>query len=244
MMKLAIKAPIEGVIEELRFIENEKGSEGYQRGDLKRIFEYIAEKYGLSFNTVRNAYYKEVRNKTNSFTAEPIQQIRSQKTQINTIYTVGQIVKVKVNNILDYGAFVETLDENRAEGLIHISEVKNSYVDNIFDYFKTGDIIEAKVKKITSNQKIEFSTKDIQLDVDTNKKTPIPNYDPLNDITTFLNGMVGVLSPKAKSKLNEMVQEHGIVKFTIAMMKAGKTFENDLGMVLLDKIQEEVKECL
>lgn len=244
-MNATAKTSLEDILNELRVAEKDKPLDGFQRGELKRLFEHLEQKYNIPFNTVRNTYYKEVRNKVNRFEAQPIQQLRNTPMTPKPSgfsYRIGQIVKVKITNVLEYGAFAETLDGKYSEGLIHISEIRNEYIDDIHHHFKVGDIVEAKIKKITSNQKIEFSTKDLNIMIEKEER-PL-NENSFVEITNFLNGIVGALSPKAKNKLKDMIQEHGAVKFTIAMMQAGKSFENDLGLVLLEQIEKRIEDCL
>ena len=58
-------------------------------------------------------------------------------------YKTGDIVTACVTGIEKYGIFVNI--DNKYDGLIHISEITSSYVRNINDYAKIGEIIRAKV---------------------------------------------------------------------------------------------------
>ena len=58
-------------------------------------------------------------------------------------YKIGEIVIGCVTGIEKYGIFVG-LDEYYS-GLIHISEISNSYVKNIHDYVKIGESIKVKI---------------------------------------------------------------------------------------------------
>ena len=240
-MHTVTKSRLDYAVKELQRVEKDKNTIGFQRGELKRQLEQIATKYDLSFNTIRNIYYKEVKDNLNTFDTKPIQQLRTKPKTPVSAYKAGQLLKLRVTKVFDYGAFAENISGAKIEGLIHVSEIKNEYVDNIHNYLKAGDIVDAKIKKITYDHKVEFTIKDIP-------QTPLAKKplqeDSLTDIMSYLNGVVGALSPNAKVKLKEMITEYGIVKFTIAMMQAGKTFENDLGLILLDKIQEKVEDCL
>lgn len=236
------KSRTEEPLHELMMAEKRKPLGGFPRGYLKGLFEHLAEKYHLSFYVVRNMYYQEVRNKPKNFETQSIQQLRNISKPTSSLYSVGQILKVKVMNVSEYGAFVETLDENSVEGLIHISEIRDEYIEDIHDYFKTGDIVEAKIIKMMPNQKMGFSTK--SLNPPTQKEVQVQNETPFTDIMHFLNGAVGALSPKAKEKLKETIEVYGVVKFAIAMMQASKTFENDLGLIFLEQIEKRIEECL
>ena len=56
---------------------------------------------------------------------------------------VGSKVQGKVTGITNFGAFVE-LSEGTT-GLVHISEVADSYVKDVNDHLKVGDQVEVKV---------------------------------------------------------------------------------------------------
>jgi S1 RNA binding domain protein len=55
---------------------------------------------------------------------------------------VGSKVQGKVTGIFNFGAFVELPDGST--GLVHISEVADSYVKDVNDQLKIGDLVESK----------------------------------------------------------------------------------------------------
>ncbi len=69
----------------------------------------------------------------------------------------GQILKGKVTGITKFGAFVEL--EGGLSGLVHISEVSLSYVNDINDHIKVGDIVKVKVLPSEKKGKIGLSIK-------------------------------------------------------------------------------------
>ena len=74
-------------------------------------------------------------------------------------FNVGDIVSGKVTGVEKYGIFV-CLDSN-ITGLIHISEISDSFVKNVFDYARIGDVISAKVIEYDSaNKRMKLSIKD------------------------------------------------------------------------------------
>ena len=50
---------------------------------------------------------------------------------------IGDKLKGVVTGLQPYGAFVEL--ETGVTGLIHISEIRSGYIDNIHDILKIGD---------------------------------------------------------------------------------------------------------
>ncbi|MGE9896781.1 bifunctional 4-hydroxy-3-methylbut-2-enyl diphosphate reductase/30S ribosomal protein S1 [Anaerovoracaceae bacterium SGI.195] len=71
----------------------------------------------------------------------------------------GDIVKGKVVQIKDYGAFVEI--EAGLDGLVHISEISRQRIAHTSDVLKVGQIVYAKVIAIdTEKRRISLSLKD------------------------------------------------------------------------------------
>ncbi|HFU4501761.1 TPA: S1 RNA-binding domain-containing protein [Streptococcus suis] len=56
---------------------------------------------------------------------------------------IGDKIKGTVSGIQPYGAFVDL--ENGTTGLIHISEIKTGFVDNIHDHVKIGQEVLVQV---------------------------------------------------------------------------------------------------
>ena len=71
--------------------------------------------------------------------------------------SVGQIVEGKITGITNFGVFVD-LGENKS-GLVHISEVARSYVNDINEFVKVGDTVKMKVLSIGEDGKISLSIK-------------------------------------------------------------------------------------
>lgn len=72
-------------------------------------------------------------------------------------FEVGSILEGKVSGIMPFGAFV-SLEDNKV-GLVHISEVSATYVSDINDVLKVGDVVKVKVIKIDEKGKISLSIK-------------------------------------------------------------------------------------
>lgn len=74
--------------------------------------------------------------------------------------TVGTLLEGKVKTITKFGAFVE-LPENRT-GMVHISEVANSYVSDIHEHLTQGQSVQVKVLGVDEGGKISLSIKRAQ----------------------------------------------------------------------------------
>jgi len=60
----------------------------------------------------------------------------------------GDIVVVKIKKVLDYGVFADLIEFEGQSGFIHISQVASSWIKNIRNFVKEGQIRAAKVIKI------------------------------------------------------------------------------------------------
>ena len=71
--------------------------------------------------------------------------------------SVGTVVEGKVSKITNFGAFINI--DGGGSGMVHISEVANTYVKDINEHLKVGDSVKAKVVAINENNKIVLSIK-------------------------------------------------------------------------------------
>ena len=69
----------------------------------------------------------------------------------------GEIIKGKVVNIRDFGAFVQLTPSK--DGLVHISELENYRVKNVEDVVQINDIVEVLVKSVSPDGKVSLSRK-------------------------------------------------------------------------------------
>ena len=69
----------------------------------------------------------------------------------------GEIIKGKVVNIRDFGAFVQLTPSK--DGLVHISELENYRVKNVEDVVQINDIVDVLVKSVSPDGKVSLSRK-------------------------------------------------------------------------------------
>ncbi len=72
-------------------------------------------------------------------------------------FEVGQIVEGKVTGIMNYGAFVDL--GGGTSGMVHISEVAPTYVNEIKDHLTIGQEVKVKIIAIDERGKIALSIK-------------------------------------------------------------------------------------
>ncbi|MBQ8861073.1 MAG: S1 RNA-binding domain-containing protein [Ruminococcus sp.] len=75
-------------------------------------------------------------------------------------HEVGNIVKGKVTGITNFGAFVEI--EGGKRGMVHISEISRSYVEDISKVLSVGQAVECKILTIADDGKLGLSIKQAQ----------------------------------------------------------------------------------
>ncbi len=74
--------------------------------------------------------------------------------------TVGEIIEGKITAVKDYGVFVDIGDGKT--GMVHISEIAQTYVSQIRDFVKEGDQVKVKIIGISDDGKINLSIKKAQ----------------------------------------------------------------------------------
>lgn len=70
---------------------------------------------------------------------------------------VGSILEGKVTSITKFGAFVAL--EGGRSGLVHISEIANTFVNDVHDYVQDGQTVKVKIIGIADDGKINLSIK-------------------------------------------------------------------------------------
>ena len=74
-------------------------------------------------------------------------------------FGVGSIVDGKVTGITKFGAFV-ALPEGKS-GLVHISEIAYSYVNEVSEHLKEGQEVKVKIIGIDQSNRINLSIKQV-----------------------------------------------------------------------------------
>ena len=73
---------------------------------------------------------------------------------------VGNIVEGKITGITKFGAFV-ALPEGKS-GLVHISEIANSFVSDVHEHVQMGQAVKVRVLSVSPEGKINLSIKRAQ----------------------------------------------------------------------------------
>lgn len=70
---------------------------------------------------------------------------------------IGQIVEGKITGLTNFGAFVSLPDGK--SGMVHISEVSNTFVKDIKEHLAEGQTVRVKIIGISEEGKISLSIK-------------------------------------------------------------------------------------
>lgn len=144
--------------------------------------------------------------------------------------SLGDILKVTVNDVLDFGLTVST--EDGVRGFIHISEIDWKKTTNLKDLYKAGEILKAKVIEIDKEKRnLKLSIKELTRnpwDIVTEKYsvgsevegkvTRIVNYGAFVEIIPGVEGLVHSSDfswVKKKVNVNSYVKVGDTVKVVI-----------------------------
>ncbi|ELZ74382.1 translation initiation factor IF-2 subunit alpha [Haloferax larsenii JCM 13917] len=74
----------------------------------------------------------------------------------------GELVVGKVDEIADFGVFVDLEEYEDKRGLVHISEVASGWIKNVRDHVREGQTVVAKVLDVNEgSQQIDLTIKDV-----------------------------------------------------------------------------------
>ncbi len=126
---------------------------------------------------------------------------------MNTEIEVGAVLEGKVSAIKDYGAFVSF--ENGKSGMVHISQVSATFVQNINEKLTLGQTVTVKVIAIDEKGKISLSIKALEQQGMTAPKktprketTPAPALDPSTPPPVY-TAYVREKKPSASAQMQE-----------------------------------------
>ena len=120
----------------------------------------------------------------------------------------GAILRGKVTGIAPFGAFVEL--ENGKNGLVHISEVASSFVDDINKHLSVGQTVKVKVLSIDEKGKIALSIKKA---ADDGGSAPKKKREPRPRTSGQLIGAPEVFEFSGKRSASDMSFEDKLLKF-------------------------------
>lgn len=126
--------------------------------------------------------------------------------------TKNSLVKGKVSGVTKFGAFVKL--ENGQEGLVHISEVADTYIKNIGDFLKVGD--EVTVKVLGQNKLGKF---------DLSLKKALAAASPVPEVGKLVEEKAEVIEPEGddyrfKNKKKSLIEDPFEAKISAFLKKS------------------------
>ena len=110
---------------------------------------------------------------------------------------VGSILEGKVTTITKFGAFVAL--EGGKSGLVHISEIANTFVNDVHDFLQEGQTVKVLVLS-TENGKINLSIKKTQP-----QERPAPRPAPQN--RTYSHAAQQPLPPSSDQSFEDKLKQ-------------------------------------
>lgn len=150
----------ENIINELGFKLQDCNSQKLQQAALDADAAAIAKKLQAGEPTVCDILAALARPGRDPREDAPAPMTRKHVTKLSDL-AVGSIVKGKVQNIVDFGAFVDI--GLKVSGLIHKSELSHKYFRHPLDVISVGEVIEAEIISIDEERnRIGLSIKRLQ----------------------------------------------------------------------------------
>lgn len=116
---------------------------------------------------------------------------------------IGKVYDGKVKGIAQYGAFVEI--EGAGTGMVHISEIANTFVKDVKDYLKENQEVKVKVLSISDDGKIGLSIKKAAENQNEQQELRAPKPRP--------ERKPNVWEPKKKPPMSELGFEEMLTRF-------------------------------
>jgi len=97
---------------------------------------------------------------------------------------IGSTVEGTVVKLADYGAIIRL--QGGKTGLIHISEIADTFVRDVKDYFKEQDRVRVKVLSVNNKGRYELSTKQVEQPV-IESTPPRERHKPTERVPEVIN---------------------------------------------------------
>ena len=119
------------------------------------VVRSISEETGVNIDINDDGIIK-IASTDNAAAQEAIRRIE----QITADVEVNAIYNGKVVRLMDFGAFVNILPGR--DGLVHISQISNSRVNQVSDVLKEGDRVKVKVLEVDKQGRVRLSMKAVE----------------------------------------------------------------------------------
>ncbi len=144
---------------------------------------------------------------------------------------LNDVVVCKITKITDFGVFANILEFDDIEGFIHISQVSSTWIKNIHNHVKIGQIKAAKVLKVDEEKK--------HIDLSFSRVTAADEKRKISDYRLFLRAQslmdviakeLGITTELTWSKIGDVIldKEPSLYKGFVNILKYGKDFYADI----------------
>jgi len=144
---------------------------------------------------------------------------------------LNDVVVCKITKITDFGVFANILEFDDIEGFIHISQVSSTWIKNIHNHVKIGQIKAAKVLKVDEEKK--------HIDLSFSRVTAADEKRKISDYRLFLRAQslmeviakeLGITPELTWEKVGDVIldKEPSLYKGFVNILKYGKDFYTDI----------------
>jgi len=141
--------------------------------------------------------------------------------EIISKYKVGDIIECEVTGVVDFGVFVKI--EEGLEGLVHISELDWSLVENPADLYRTGDKATAQIIEV-KDDKISLSLKALKPNPWTSAQKKYKKGDIIKGVVIKFNKYGALVSIEEGVAGLVHISEFGSEKKMKEKMELGKSY--------------------
>jgi translation initiation factor 2 subunit 1 len=154
---------------------------------------------------------------------------------------LNDVVVCKITKITDFGVFSNILEFDDIEGFIHISQVSSTWIKNIHNHAKIGQIRAAKVLKVDEEKK--------HVDLSFSRVTPADEKRKISDYRLFLRAQslmeviakeLGLTQESVWAKIADPIleKEPSLYKGFVNLLKYGKDYYKDIDEEYRQKLFE------
>lgn len=198
-------------------------------GDKNKILNELRGFIGKKFKVqILDANYKEDK----LIFSEKAAENESIQTALEK-YKVDDVVSGTITGVVDFGAFIKF--DSLLEGLIHISELDWSLIEDPHDVVKIGEKLKAQIVDITQNGRVSLSLKALKenpwegiekkykaSDIIEATVTKINSYGALAKIEEGIQGLVHISEFKNEDELHDKIEKGKKYKFEIVSVEPGE----------------------
>lgn len=167
-------------------------------------------------------------------------QVSEEMKQFLATHAIGDAVEGEVVSVVDFGAFMK-IAETDLEGLIHISEIDWSLIEDPREVLKTGDRVRAKIidvqgdrislslKQLKEDPWVSFGESHKKGDTVTGRVTKVNTFGAFVEFVKGVNGLAHVSEFGTETRMRETLTPGNEYPFVILLLDP-KEHKMSLGM--------------